>query len=143
MVKDVLEARPAGVGALQIDRWYAKPGREGRANWYATGRIIGERRRLIRFTRVQLEITALSEYASELRIRPTRSRVQTWTKRRQREYFDRAHDAADGLVRSLSATARRDRAASSLRNLADQITPEPANWQPLVPMFDGSWIIPT
>jgi hypothetical protein len=62
--------------------------------------------------RVVVELGPWARDVVELRVRPTAARPERWRGRRQRRYFDRGHEAIDGLARALeretlAPTARR------------------------------------
>jgi hypothetical protein len=69
--------------------------------------LYGTGRRLANYTRVEIEVSAWSSGASELRLRPVTCRAPSWGKRRQRRYFRIAHRSADEMVRWLDAAVRR------------------------------------
>ena len=59
--------------------------------------------RIVRFTRVNLEVTAWSEHTTEVRLRPVTRRIPNWGRQRQRRYF------ALGTARSTSSACPWDR----------------------------------
>jgi hypothetical protein len=93
--------------------------------WHATGRLYRPGGGWSRYTRVDVELTAWSADASELRIRAVSPRVHKWSARRQRNYFRLAHRTADVLVRSIDAAVRRHENTALLRGrrFADQRGP--------------------
>jgi len=70
------------------------------ASWRAPGHIGSPHRPR---TSVTLELTWWSDDVTELRLRS--ARLRRWGERRRRRYFDRTHDAADGLLRHLVTTS--------------------------------------
>jgi hypothetical protein len=92
------------------------------AQWRASGRLYGRRTRFARGTRVEIELSAWSRRATELRVRPASRRAQNWGAARQRRYFDLAYDVVDRLVPAVERAVRRHerrlRAAQSMRVLA-------------------------
>lgn len=83
-------------GTLVLDRGF-EPCAPPRCTWRATGRLIGVGFRLIRFARVEAEVTVYPNRA-EVVVRPISTRVARWAPRRQARYFSLAHDAADVLA---------------------------------------------
>jgi hypothetical protein len=79
-----------------------------------TGRLYGRGPRVARYTRVDVELSAWSHGATELRIRPVTRRVPAWSRRRQRRYFDVAHRTVDELARTLDRTALRNEIATGI-----------------------------
>lgn len=72
-----------------------------RAAWRASGRLYGRGPRLARYTRVELEVSAWSDKASELVLRPVNRSPHHWGLRGLRRYTALAHLAADELERRL------------------------------------------
>ncbi len=70
---------------------------------HLSGRLVDSGPRLTRFTRVDIEIWAVSPHTLELRMLPRSLRIHRWGTRRQRRYFRLAHAAADHLQQFLAA----------------------------------------
>lgn len=67
-------------------------------SWGGRGRLQGRGLRLpTSFTRVEIEVSAWSDRASELSLRPVARSPHRWGLRRLRRYLDLAHRAADAL----------------------------------------------
>lgn len=101
--------------AVELDAGSARFGgrfrRTGASTLTASARLYGRGLRLLRFTRVIVEVSAWADDHGELRVRPVSRGVGRWGARRQQRYFDLAHELADTL-----------RAAVTTRS----ITPGPA-----------------
>jgi hypothetical protein len=69
--------------------------------WRGRGRLYGRGLRLARFTRVEIEVSAWSNEASHVALRPLARSPHTWGLRRLRRYLDLAHRAVDELERTL------------------------------------------
>ena len=123
-LRNALLHMPLCVGSLSIDEPFAMSGDIAKPSWHARGRLYGRGLRIARYTRVEIEVHAWSQFASELRLRPVTRRVVNWGKHRQRRYFRTAHYVADDLVRSIDNAARRRDAETMLRQrrFVDQIT---------------------
>jgi hypothetical protein len=67
-------------------------------SWATRGRLYGGGTRLVRYLRAEIELTAYSATACELRIRPRCPHVHRWTIRRQRRWFELAGLAADAIA---------------------------------------------
>ena len=113
-LRNVVSDVPARIGALALDAPFADNRRRD-TTWHTTGRLYGEGTRLMRYTRVDVELIGWSEHSSELRVRPATRRVPVWGQRRQRRYFRLAHHVADDLAQWLDAAVRRHDAAAALR----------------------------
>jgi hypothetical protein len=90
------------------------------STWQASGRLYGRGRRRSVFTRVKLDVTAWSDDASELRLRPVTRHFGSWGARRQRRYFAIAHECADHMLgdlrfRSMAARSRSARCQTATR----------------------------
>ena len=122
-LRNVLLHVPFCVGSLYIDEPFAMSGDLAKPSWHARGRLYGRGLRIVRYTRVEIEVHAWSQYATELRLRPVSRRAVNWGKRRQCLYFRTAHSVADDLVRSIENAARRRDAETMLRQrrFVDQI----------------------
>ena len=122
-LRNALLHQPFCVGSLYIDEPFAMSGDLAKPSWHARGRLYGRGLRLVRYTRVEIEVHAWSQFATELRLRPVTRRVVNWGKRRQCLYFRAAHSVADDLVRSIENAARRRDAETMLRErrFVDQI----------------------
>jgi hypothetical protein len=103
----VIGSLPDEVGPLQFDEPFLPTGDTNCPRWQTTARLYGAGHRLRSYVRVEVEVAAWSNVASELRLRPVTRRVPTWGRRRQRRYFRLAHRGADEIVRSLDAAVRR------------------------------------
>ena len=90
---------------LTIDRPLT-PVELGRQTWRGRGRLHRSGLGLVRYARVELELSAWSEDASQLWIRPVASHPTRWGVRRLRRYIATATDAADHLWRSLTDLAQ-------------------------------------
>jgi hypothetical protein len=73
---------------------------------HLSGRLVGSGARLIRFTRVDIEISAVSPGTLELRMLPRSLHIHGWGRRRQRRYFRLAHAAADHPQQVLTGDAQ-------------------------------------
>ena len=82
-LRNVLLHVPFCVGSLYIDEPFAMSGDLAKPSWHARGRLYGRGLRIVRYTRVEIEVHAWSQYATELRLRPVTRRVVNWGKRRQ------------------------------------------------------------
>lgn len=101
---DVVQLGPSGV--LRIDKPFSvMPSGPTRA-WHTTGRLYGRGPRIVRYARVELEIAAWSDGASELRLIPIARHLTQWGTRRQRRYFRLAHAGADVVLELLTAAVR-------------------------------------
>jgi hypothetical protein len=92
----------------------------------ASGRLYGSGIRIARYTRVVLELMAWSGGATELRLRPVTRNIANWSERRQRRYFDVAHDTMDELVRLLDRTAARNEVVLH-PTVSGRVSPEAAS----------------
>jgi hypothetical protein len=113
-LQQIVGRMPPGEGHLRFHRPFIAAIDAGCPSWHATGRLYGSGLRLARYTRVNIELTAWSDHATELRVRPVTRRLPTWGKRRQRRYFQLAHRTADDLVRSLESAVHRHDALVSV-----------------------------
>jgi hypothetical protein len=104
-VKDVFDWLPAESGQLHIERPFRVVGGPRTPVLRARGRLYGCGLRLARYTRVEVEVDPWSHRVSELRVRPVRARLAIWSRRRQRRFFDLAHESADELARWLDDAA--------------------------------------
>ena len=122
-LRNVLLHVPFCVGSLYIDEPFAMSGDLAKPSWHARGRLYGRGLRIVRYTRVEIEVHAWSQYATELRLRPVSRRAVNWGKRRQCLDFRTADSVADDLVRSIENAARRRDAETMLRQrrFVDQI----------------------
>jgi hypothetical protein len=122
-LRNALLQVPLCLGSLVIVEPFAMSGDLMKPSWHTRGRLYGRGLRIVRYTRVEIEVHAWSPFASELRLRPLTRRVVNWGSRRQRRYFRTAHYVADGLVRSIENAARRRDAETMLRErrFVDQI----------------------
>ena len=120
--RHVLHLLPLGIGQLRIDGPFTPTGDDIEPGWRTTGRLYCRELGFARATRVDIELRAWSQRATELRLRPVSRRLPAWSKRRQRRYFERAHHSADQLVRWLDAAVRRHDVTVALtrRRFADQ-----------------------
>lgn len=66
-----------------------------RPTWAGAGRLYGRGPRIARYARVHVWISAWSDDAVELQIRPVCRYPFNWGRRRRRRYFELAHLAAD------------------------------------------------
>ena len=87
-------------GALTIDTPFRLISSYPAPSWRATGRVFGQGSHAI--ARVELEVAAWSDSASELTVRPIARRPERWGRRRLRRYFALAHDSADRGLQLLS-----------------------------------------
>jgi hypothetical protein len=101
---DALQLGPGGV--LRIDKPFSAMPSDPTRAWQATGRLYGRGPRIVRYARVELEIAAWSDDASELRLLPVARHLTRWGTRRHRRYFTLAHDGADFILELLTAAAR-------------------------------------
>jgi hypothetical protein len=95
------------IGTLRFDEPFAAIRSTPSPAWQATARLHGCGLRFVRYARVELEVAAWSDDASELRLRPVSRRVTRWAPRRQRRYFALAHRAADVILELLTASGQR------------------------------------
>ncbi len=103
---DVLGRAPLGdVGWLVIDAPLVRLD-TGIETWHGRGRLYGRGPRLARYARVEIVLTAWSDEASELTLRPVCPYPLRWGARRLRRYFALAHLAGDHLARVLADAAR-------------------------------------
>lgn len=103
--------------ALRFREPFSAPGRQTNATWRATAQLHGPGLRLIWSARVVIELAAWSDHTCELRIRPASRRVRSWSRYRQRRYFELAHLAGDRIA-ALLATAPRDTSCHAVDPLA-------------------------
>jgi hypothetical protein len=89
-------------GALTIDTPFRLASSYPTPSWRATGRLFAQGSRAI--ARVELEVAAWSNTASELTVRPIARRPERWGRRRLRRYFALAHDSADRGLQLLSTS---------------------------------------
>jgi hypothetical protein len=85
---------------------------DGGVAWQARGRLYVRRRGIVRYARVELEVSAWSAHASQLWLRPTCRSPLRWGRRRLRSYLDAAHLAADVLVAVVTRVATEEVDAS-------------------------------
>jgi hypothetical protein len=97
-----VEVSTAAGACLRFDGPFVAASRDV-AVWRTTGRVYSEGRRVMRYTRVHVEISAWSHRATELRMRPMTRRIPNWGQRRQQRYFQTAHRMIDDLARALDA----------------------------------------
>jgi hypothetical protein len=91
-------------GELRLDSAFRSvPGSPGYLR--ADAQLVGPRRRI---ARVELEVSPWSGGATELVLRPSAKHPEWWSARRLRNYFARAHDAADHFARLLFESADED-----------------------------------
>jgi hypothetical protein len=99
-------ALPLGTDSvLRIDTPFSATGSRSAPRWTTTGRLYGRGPRVALFARVEVEVSAWSDRAGELRLRPVGQHVGLWGRRRQRRYFALAHRSADRMVQLLTAIA--------------------------------------
>jgi hypothetical protein len=94
------------IGTLRFDEPFAAIRSTPSPAWRATARLRGCGLRFVRYARVELEVAAWSDDASELRLRPVSRRVTRWGPRRQRRYFALAHRGADVVLELLTASGQ-------------------------------------
>jgi hypothetical protein len=94
------------IGTLRFDEPFAAIRSTPSPAWQATARLRGCGPRFVRYARVELEVAAWSDDASELRLRPVSRRVTLWPPRRQRRYFALAHRGADVILELLTASGQ-------------------------------------
>lgn len=116
-----------GEGSLQLHGPFEVRGRSSPVTWQVRGRLLGRGPRLVRYARVEIEVTPWSDRACELRVRPVARRPMTWGGRRQERYFAAAHAASDHLLRLLT-TAVPDRVA--VTNAAPALRGDALQWLP-------------
>jgi hypothetical protein len=124
----VVASVPDALGNLRFDEPFVASGDTTCRRWHTTGRLYGTGLRIHNYTRVEIEMSAWSKGACELRLRPVTRRVPSWGKRRQRHYFRNAHRSADEMVGWLDGAARRQETTILLehRSVVDRRT-------------DGTW----
>jgi hypothetical protein len=129
----VVSSVPYALGSLRFDEPFTAGGDTTCPRWYATGRLYGTGPRLHKYTRVEVELSAWSKVACELRLRPMTRRVPCWGKRRQRRYFRNAHRSADEMVRWFDAAVRRKETTILLeqRSVVDRRTDGTWPWVPV------------
>src|SRR4051794_21628070 len=91
------------VGRLHMDGPFEVRGRSSPVTWAASGRLYGRGPRLVRYARIEIEITPWCDRSCELRVRPVARRPASWGGRRQDRYFALAHRSSDQLLRLLTA----------------------------------------
>jgi len=69
------------------------------ATWTASGRLRGPR------TKIELQITSWPAGRTEVTLRPAGRRLLSWTPRKERRYFDAAHDVASRVAGALTSVA--------------------------------------
>ena len=72
------------------------------STWRARGRLHPRRPRVAQFSRIEIEISAWSDSACELTLRPTCRHIRRWSDRRWRRYFQLAEAAASALAPALT-----------------------------------------
>lgn len=98
-VEAALDGIPLGAtGWLRLEMPFERRMSEPVPGWHARGRLHGSSPSMARYTRVQIEVSALSAAECEMRLWPASERSFRWGRRRQRRYFELAHRAADQLV---------------------------------------------
>lgn len=91
-------------GHLVLDRPLAPvAGTAGR--WRAAARLRFANARIVRFARVDIEVTLFAGNVAELSVHPRAVGAHQWGRSRQDRYFALAHRAADELARRLSTCA--------------------------------------
>jgi hypothetical protein len=70
------------------------------ASWFASASICTRRGR--RLERVEIELNAWDDHATELVVRPRARSPYNWHARHLRRYFRLAHEAADALIQVLA-----------------------------------------
>jgi hypothetical protein len=113
-VGPALASVPPVVGELCFTEAFRAFGDERFPGWRASGRLYGSDLRLVRYTRVHIEVNGWSEQSCEVRVRPVTRRIANWGKRRRHRYYRLAHDAADELVRAIDLAVRRHVATIAL-----------------------------
>jgi len=88
-----------GAGSLMLTTPFTWADRT--RTWRGHGRLYGRGLRLTRFTRVEIEVSAWSNEASDVSLRPLARSPHTWGLRRLHRYLDLAHRAVDELGRAL------------------------------------------
>jgi hypothetical protein len=114
LVGPALTSVPPIVGELVFFEPFHAMGDERIPGWRASGRLYGSDLRLVRYTRVHIEVNGWSEQSCEVRVRPVTRRIANWGKRRRHRYYRLAHDAADELVRAIDLAVRRHVATIAL-----------------------------
>ena len=95
-VRPVEEAL-AGEPGLRLHGPFADSIADGHRTWTARGRLPDLRR-----ARVELQVTRWSPEVTEVSLRPLGRRLVTWGPRRERRYFQGAHDAASRVASLLT-----------------------------------------
>ena len=96
-------------GELRLDSAFRPvPGSPGSLRAHA--QLVGERRRI---AHVEIELNPWSPVVTELVLRPSAKHPERWSARRLRNYFARAHEAADHFSRLLFESAHDDLAEPS------------------------------
>jgi hypothetical protein len=101
----------AEVDGLVLDAPFAVHDTWPAPSWRATGRLSGPR------TRIVIDVEPWTDTACQLRLRPVSRRVERWTGRRQRRFFDAAHAAVDDLLHGWLGAAPRPPAQGSVHHL--------------------------
>jgi hypothetical protein len=107
----VAESTSLGAGGtLRLDRPFARStDGNGTVAWSAPGRVVTRVASMVRFARVEIAVIVWSDELSEVTVRRRGRQVLSWGERRERRYFDLAHDAAEYVAGALAAAAAAER----------------------------------
>jgi hypothetical protein len=74
----------------------------GRVTWRGNGRVVISAASIVRFARVEIAITEWANELAEVTLRSRGRHLVSWGDRRERRYFDLAHDAASHIAAVLA-----------------------------------------
>ena len=88
---------------LQLDAAFDRSSDRALPTWRAPARLVWHGPKLARVAHVEVEVTAWSDGAAEVTVRPAGRRVLSWGPRRERRYFASAHRAASHIAQVVAA----------------------------------------
>ena len=88
---------------LRLDGAFARSSDGELPTWRVPGRLVWHGPKLARTAHVEIALTAWSDDAVEVSVRPAGRRVLAWGARRERRYFDTAHRAATRIAQAVAA----------------------------------------
>jgi hypothetical protein len=91
------------LGELRVGSHIRSDGSGPGEVWLIPSRLVGSGPRIVRFSRVDIEIRPASSQTVELRLLPRSRHIHRWGTRRHRRYFQLAHAAADQVAQRFAA----------------------------------------
>jgi hypothetical protein len=88
----------SGTEELRLDTPFERTADRALPTWRAQGRLLWHGPMRVRLARIEVDVTAWTDDAAEVSVRPAGRRLLTWGPRRERRYFHSAHRAANVIA---------------------------------------------